>query len=74
MKLSDIAQQNGLDELDFKNFLLQYGYPVTTDTLTNTDSLEDVYIRSAVRDYCAAATERLREQMEAEAALRELRS
>jgi hypothetical protein len=74
MKLSDIAQQNGLDELDFKNFLLQYGYPVTTDILTNTDSLEDVYIRSAVRDYCAAASERLREQMEAEAALRELRS
>ena len=71
MKLLDIAQQNGLEESDFREFLVQYGYPVTVDTNTDTYYLEDVYIRSAVRDYCAAVQERLREQMLREAALRE---
>ena len=54
MKLSDIAQQNGLEERDFREFLVQYGYPLTGDDNTSTYYLEDVYIRSAVRDYCAA--------------------
>jgi len=73
MKLSDIAQQNGLEERDFREFLVQYGYPLTGDDNTSTYYLEDVYIRSAVRDYCAAVQERLREQMKREAALRERR-
>lgn len=73
MKLADIAKQNGLDEREFKEFLIQCGYPVAIDEFSNTAELEDAYIRSAVRDYCAAVEERLREQMQQEAALRERR-
>ena len=73
MKLYEICEQNGLNEKEFKEFLLRYGYPVTTNIDTDTDSLEDVYVRSAVRDFCAEVEEQLREQMLREAALRERR-
>lgn len=73
MIISDICQQNGLDEKDFKEFLFRYGYPVITNEYTNDAVLEDAYVRSAVRDYCAEAEEKLREQILREAALRERR-
>ena len=73
MIISDICEQNGLDEKDFKEFLFRYGYPVITNEYTNDAVLEDAYVRSAVRDYCAEAEEKLREQMLREAALRERR-
>lgn len=73
MIISDICKQNGLEEQDFKEFLFRYGYPVITNEYTNDAVLEDAYIRSAVRDYCAEAEEKLREQMIREAALRERR-
>lgn len=73
MIISDICAQNGLDEKDFKEFLFRYGYPVITNEYTNDAVLEDAYVRSAVRDYCAEAEEKLREQMLREAALRERR-
>ena len=73
MIISDICEQNGLEEQDFKEFLFRYGYPVITNEYTNDAILEDAYVRSAVRDYCAEAEEKLREQMLREAALRERR-
>lgn len=73
MIISDICEQNGLEEQDFKEFLFRYGYPVITNEYTNDAVLEDAYVRSAVRDYCAEAEEKLREQMLREAALRERR-
>lgn len=73
MIISDICKQNGLEEQDFKEFLFRYGYPVITNEYTNDAVLEDAYVRSAVRDYCAEAEEKLREQMLREAALRERR-
>ena len=73
MIISDICKQNGLEEQDFKEFLFRYGYPVITNEYTNDSILEDAYVRSAVRDYCAEAEEKLREQMIREAALRERR-
>lgn len=73
MIISDICKQNGLEEQDFKEFLFRYGYPVITNEYTNDAVLEDAYVRSAVRDYCAEAEEKLREQMIREAALRERR-
>ena len=73
MIISDICKQNGLEEQNFKEFLFRYGYPVITNEYTNDAVLEDAYIRSAVRDYCAEAEEKLREQMIREAALRERR-
>lgn len=73
MIISDICEQNGLEEQDFKEFLFRYGYPVITNEYTNDAVLEDAYVRSAVRDYCAEAEEKLREQMIREAALRERR-
>jgi hypothetical protein len=73
MIISDICEQNGLEEQDFKEFLFRYGYPVITNEYTNDSILEDAYVRSAVRDYCAEAEEKLREQMLREAALRERR-
>lgn len=73
MIISDICEQNGLEEQDFKEFLFRYGYPVITNEYTNDSILEDAYVRSAVRDYCAEAEEKLREQMIREAALRERR-
>ena len=73
MIISDICKQNGLEEQDFKEFLFRYGYPVITNEYTNDSILEDAYVRSAVRDYCAEAEEKLREQMLREAALRERR-
>ena len=73
MIISDICEQNGLEEKDFKEFLFRYGYPVITNEYTNDAILEDAYVRSAVRDYCAEAEEKLREQMLREAALRERR-
>ncbi len=73
MIISDICKQNGLEEQDFKEFLFRYGYPVITNEYTNDAILEDAYVRSAVRDYCAEAEEKLREQMIREAALRERR-
>ena len=73
MIISDICEQNGLEEQDFKGFLFRYGYPVITNEYTNDSILEDAYVRSAVRDYCAEAEEKLREQMIREAALRERR-
>lgn len=73
MIISDICKQNGLEEQDFKEFLFRYGYPVITNEYTNDAILEDAYVRSAIRDYCAEAEEKLREQMIREAALRERR-
>ena len=73
MIISDICEQNGLEEQDFKEFLFRYGYPIITNEYTNDAVLEDAYVRSAVRDYCAEAEEKLREQMLREAALRERR-
>ena len=73
MIISDICEQNGLEEQDFKEFLFRYGYPVITNEYTNDAVLEDAYVRSAIRDYCAEAEEKLREQMIREAALRERR-
>ena len=73
MIISDICEQTGLEEQDFKEFLFRYGYPVITNEYTNDAILEDAYVRSAVRDYCAEAEEKLREQMLREAALRERR-
>ena len=73
MIISDICEQNGLEEQDFKEFLFRYGYPVITNEYTTDAVLEDAYVRRAVRDYGAEAEEKLREQMLREAALRERR-
>lgn len=73
MNLSDIAQQNGLEEADFREFLIQSGYPVVGDKNTDIYYLEEAYVRSAVRDYCTVVQERLREQMEQKAALQNQR-
>ena len=55
MIISDICKHNGLEEQDFEDFLFRYGYPVITNEYTNDAVLEDAYVRSAVRDYCAKA-------------------
>ena len=64
MRISDIALKNGLEEKEFYEYLVQCGYPVTCDRMTNAYELEDVYIHAAVRDYCVFAQDQMQEQMQ----------